>query len=192
MKQYRMLCASDTFELWCGNFAEIFSFFCWSQNVVTRNIEILNPADHHIVNECYVPETRKWVLVDPTNNLLQLKSSQGILNLQSFIQAIQKKAEITVLKISDSLTKFPLDSSAKYVRNYYNGHFPCYYYHRIDNKKAYQVSNKIKQYLLPVSWHDIYDNNGHGNFAFYLKVFFILFWLISFFVFIIRRTKFRT
>src|SRR3982751_1261019 len=83
LKQYKMLCASDTLELWCGNFAAIFSYFCWSEGIVTRNIEILNPADHHIVSECYIPETRKWALIDPTNNLLQLKGNQGILNLQS-------------------------------------------------------------------------------------------------------------
>src|SRR5207302_7834209 len=58
LTQFRSLSASDTSQLWCGNFAEIFSFFCWSQGIVCRNIEIMNPGDRHVVNECYV--NRSW------------------------------------------------------------------------------------------------------------------------------------
>jgi hypothetical protein len=193
LNQYKMLCASDSMQLWCGNFAEIFSFFCWSQGIATRNIEILNPIDHHVLNECYIPALHQWVMVDPTNNLLLVSNEQNVyLNLQTFKGSIKKTQPLTWQVVGDSVRQNKIDMNASYIRNYYSMDYPSYYYHRIDNQKAYATSNKIKQYFLPVSWYDIYDNKAKGNAAFYLKLVFILFWLISFFVFILSRTKFRT
>src|SRR5688500_14291464 len=60
MNQYKMLGSSDSLKLWCGNFATIFSYLCWSQGIITRNIEIMNLADHHVLNECFIPATNQW------------------------------------------------------------------------------------------------------------------------------------
>ena len=40
LQQYTLLCSDDSVRLWCGNYAEMFAFFCWSQNIVCRVVEI--------------------------------------------------------------------------------------------------------------------------------------------------------
>ncbi|HYK56409.1 MAG TPA: hypothetical protein VEV15_07995, partial [Flavisolibacter sp.] len=85
LNQYKQLFLSKTDKLWCGNFAQIFSFFCWSQGIICRNIEIMQPGDRHVLTECYLPETKQWVMVDPTFNLLLVENSKGVpLDLISF------------------------------------------------------------------------------------------------------------
>src|SRR5205823_1481170 len=64
LNQYKALSTSDTVKLWCGNFAEMFTLFCWSQGIICRTIEIMNPGDHHVLNESYIPETGQWVMTD--------------------------------------------------------------------------------------------------------------------------------
>lgn len=193
LTQYKMLCSSDTLQLWCGNFAEIFSYFCWSQGIAARNIEIMNPGDHHVLTECYVQDMRQWIMVDPTNNLLTVTNGKKILNLQTFKEGIQKKTALFEWQLSgDSVIYKSIDTNAAFIRNYYSKENPCYYYHRVDNEKAYRMTDKIKRYILPVSWYDIYDNKGQTNTGFYLKLIFMIAWIISFFVFILSRTKFRT
>ena len=191
MNQYNMLSSSDSLKLWCGNFATIFSYFCWSQGIVTRNIEIMNLADHHVLNECFIPSTNQWQMVDPTNNMLKLQSGEKILNLRTFKESLDKKLTVSVSHGSDSLRENLLDPQASHILNYYKPEHPHYYYHRIDNEKAFSTSNKIKQYFLPVSWYEIYKPAGVHNLPFYVKQIFILLWLISFFVFNLSRTKFR-
>src|SRR5262245_50285323 len=36
LTQFKILRSSDSIELWCGNFAEMFAFFCWSEGVTSR------------------------------------------------------------------------------------------------------------------------------------------------------------
>ena len=191
MNQYNMLCSADSLKLWCGNFAAIFSWFCWSQGIVTRNIEIMNLADHHVLNECFIPGINQWQMTDPTNNMIQLRNREKILNLQTFKESLDKNLPVTVTYGSDSLIETLLDPGASHIVNYYKPEHPHYYYHRIDNEKAFSTINKVKQYFLPVSWFEIYKRDGVNNQAFYVKQVFILLWLISFFVFILTRTKFR-
>src|SRR5690349_12275803 len=69
LQQYRMLSASDSVQLWCGNFASMFSWFCWSQGIITRTVEIMRPGDRHVLNECYLAETGQWVMSDVTHHL---------------------------------------------------------------------------------------------------------------------------
>lgn len=192
MNQYNLLSSSDSLKLWCGNFATMFSWFCWSQGIVTRNIEIMNLADHHVLNECFIPETNEWQMVDPTNNLLKLQSGEKILNLRTFKEALNKNEHVTVSYEDRWMGSLRVSPQSNYVMKYYKPDHPHFYYHRIDNEKAFSTSNKIKHYFLPVSWYEIYKTEGDNNLAFYVKQSFILLWLISFFVFIISRTKFRT
>ena len=38
LDQYKMLSASGSLQLWCGNFAQLYSFFCWSEGIACRSI----------------------------------------------------------------------------------------------------------------------------------------------------------
>ena len=121
-----------------------------------------------------------------------VRASDTVLNLQTFRRSLAKNIPISALQSGDTVTLHQVDPVASPILNYYKPDHPHYYYHRVDNEKAYATPNKIKQYFLPVSWYDIYDNNGDkSNLSFYLKQVFILLWLISFFVFILSRAKFR-
>ena len=45
--------------IWCGTYANMFLFFCKASNIETRIIEIFKPGDHHVINECYLPDSKK-------------------------------------------------------------------------------------------------------------------------------------
>lgn len=192
LDQYKKLCASKKEELWCGNFAVMTAFFCFSQGIVTRNIEIMHPGDHHVLNECYVPETETWVMTDATNNLILIKNKNGdYLNLVKFKDSM-KRNELTAVRSlpgSTKTTEAIITPSQAPVQ--YTSSDPLYYY-LTEGHKAYKISNKIKRYFFPISWYEIYDSRKHINFSFYLKDIFILLWLITGFVILVTRPKFNT
>lgn len=184
--QFKKLSADPSKQLWCGNFAQMFSLFCWSQGIVIRTIEIMYPGDHHILNECYVPETKKWMMIDLTNNFIPEKKNEPI-DLVAFKQFLAQGKGVAVLPLSNSQQLSRQGAPKQYLGNH-----PIYYYHYVNDKKAYSTSNKIKCYFLPVSWYDIFDDNRHSNFTFYLKQIFSLLWVVSLIAFVFSRTKFKT
>jgi hypothetical protein len=152
----------------------------------------MKPGDHHVVNECYLPETKQWVLLDITNGQLLVSKEEKFMNLLSFKKALKTENPQIEFYSGQKLTdNHNLSVSSAYISRFYLPDHPVYYYHSVDNKKAYSTSNKIKAYFLPVSWYEIWDPSNKGNQAFYLKEVFIFLWLISFFVFMVSRTKFR-
>lgn len=191
--QYKKLCASTKEELWCSNFADMFSYFCWSEGIVCRIIEIMNPGDHHVVNECYLPETNEWVLVDLTSNMLLVKNKNNqLLNLLSFKDSLKNSSPVFALRAAtDSIITEQVADTAFPIRTYYNKQTPLNYYHQINLKKVYTTAHKIKRYFFPDSWYYIFDGRRHSNLLFYVKDVFAIAWLLSFFIFIIAIAKFR-
>lgn len=95
VSQYKQICTSTNEKLWCGNIARIFSFLCWSQGIICRYIEIRQPGDHHVLTECFLPESQQWVMVDPTFNLLIIQDNEGkMLNLVDFREALKKSMPV--------------------------------------------------------------------------------------------------
>lgn len=183
--QYKKLCASDSEELWCGNFAAMFYFFAWSKGITTRTIEIMFPGDHHVLNECYVPEINKWVMVDVTTNIILVQHQNQFLDLISFEELAAKKEPIYAFRAKNNFIE-----KLNVIPHQYLSNVPIYYYHRTAGKKVYTAANKIKRYFLPVSWYNIFDDKKRSNLAFYLKAVFSFLWLISFFA-LLFRTKFK-
>lgn len=181
MKQYEALSASDTMQLWCGNMAQIFAWFCWSQDIPCRIVEIMKPGDRHVLNECYFRETGQWVMVDLTHNILHANTpSQGILNLTAFRDAVRERRALQVRRSEGAEAPVqPLDLKEPMIGSYYTPSYPLYYYHRVDNQKAYATANKVRSYFLPLSWYDILDEKKHSNLAFYLKQVFLFLWAAS-------------
>lgn len=193
LTQFHQLSASDTVALWCGNFAQIFSYLCWSEGIVCRNLEIMHPGDHHVLNECYLPETGRWAMVDVTNNVLMVRGHEQYLNFQEVKDSLARNAVLMAWQLDGNTQKeYEWPVHAAYVDRYYRPDDPAYYYHRMDNSQVYTAPAKTKRYFLPVSWYDIFDRKNGNNLLFYLKDAFILVWLIWLFVFIIGSRKSKT
>jgi len=176
LQQFRMLSASDSLKLWCGNFANMFVFFCWSEGIACRVVEIMNPADHHVLNECYLGRKGEWAVTDVTNNHLLLYDPG-------------KRQYATMIDLRDSRTK-PLLSfqagsggivtepfSARFYDKYFGVNNPINFYYRVNNSEIYKTHEKIRRYFLPVAWYEETDRS-RGNIPFFTRQFFILLWLI--------------
>jgi hypothetical protein len=116
-----------------------------------------------------------------------------VVNLVNYRRLIRAAGPLIITRaVSDSgkmeKIRVPEHSS---LPEYFRNDYALYYYHRVDNSKVYTFNNKIARYFLPISWYDIFDEKVRSNALFYLKLTLILLWIISFFVFIRTRTKFR-
>ena len=182
LAQYRFLNQHTSDSLWCGIYSGMFSYFAWSQNIITRNIEMKYRGDSHVASECYIPELRKWVVFDPTFGMLGLQNTQGTwLDLQTFREALRRNEPIYVLRsMSGKLELMPLERDTWYLDHYYTpANSTDLYYHHTSLHKAYKPLEKLKRYLFPVSWYDIYDSGSKTNVLYRIKIFFIVLWLLS-------------
>lgn len=167
-------------QLWCGNFGEMFLLFCTANNITCRYIEIFKPSDHHVVNECFVPETNRWILIDLTTNVFGINKNE-----QSFgLMDIQQKMVPQNFQIgySDSNSRIQYDASGKRLtalKSYINSADQFYYYYNIDLKKVYTTTDKIKRYFLPSSWYELFSTVRTGNTLFFLKLLVFSLWCIN-------------
>ena len=158
--QYQLLLADSSEKLWCGNWSNIFSWFAWSRGIITRIIEIEKPGDHHVFNECFIPETNSWVMVDLTNRLILPRTPGG--QIYNGYQYAQNGPPSAV-----GAAYFDTGYRWLYYRQYHLG-------------AVYSPTSRIRRYLLPAPWYDISDPGGNrgGNMAFHLKQAGIVLWLI--------------
>lgn len=193
LQQFQLLSANDSLELWCNNFAQMFSLFCWSQDIVCRTIEVLNPGDHHVLNECYLPETKEWMVVDLTSNLLSISIRGQAVNFIDSRKAARDGLEMEAwTSAADSIKNKRLEWKQGNFPVYYKNELPLYFYHSVNLERVYSWQNKVRSYLLPVSWYDIFREKGGNNLLFYIKQVLFVLWIASFFVFLGSRTKFRS
>jgi hypothetical protein len=189
LRQYKSLCEKNEGKLWCGNASNIFAFFCWAEGIATRNIEIMQPGDHHVVNECYLDESGEWVLADVTHQLVLVKNNNDqYLNLQNFRSALLNNEAVVNYSDSDIIK----DLRNQYYAHYYIGNHPHHYYYVTHDAALYSSTNKIKRYLLPASWYEVYDSTPKSNLLFYVKQTVFVVWIIlllAFLFFLIRKRK---
>ena len=188
LSQFRQLESNKTNQLWCSNFSQMFAFFCWTQNIVCRNIGIMNPGDNHVINECYLPESKQWILVDLTTNILASESKDEPFNLVDFRKAVNSDPKIRVWRsINGSALAEEIDPAP--FKSYYGKPYPALFYQSVNYLQKISMGNKIRQYLLPVSWYDILLEKKGNNFLFYLKLALLVLWALSFFVFLFPLRK---
>jgi hypothetical protein len=184
-EQYKILSQNSSEKLWCGNYANIFAWFCWSKGITTRIIEIIKPGDHHVVNECYVPEKKKWAMVDIGNNLLLVEDSlQEPLHTLDILKKVEDSSILSIYtSVQDSIKQDRLDSKIFPGKKHFQKKHSLHYYKQVNTNAVYSTGQKLKRYLLPVSWYSIYhpDGRSQSNFSYVLKVFFICAWLITIF-----------
>ncbi len=157
--QFSLLRNNQKEKIWCGNWSNIFAYFCWNRGIPTRIIEINKPGDHHVVNECYIPEDSCWGLVDLTNNIILPRDRNGNYH---------------------NLISYTGDSVSRGLENY-SSLYPIHYYYRYDLKKIYSFGSRAKRYLTPDPWYETVDlhNPAPGNTLFYVKTGFFYLWVIS-------------
>lgn len=177
LAQYYKLCSNENEKLWCGTIARLFSYFCYSQGIACRYIEIMQPGDHHVVNECYLPETKEWVLMDLTFNLLLIQNkNDDYLNLITFKDSLKKSPSFLT---SNEFSTIDSNLSLSTIQGYYNNTYPLYYYHSLATDKVYSPSAKFVRYFLPISWYKIYAVQERSNLFFYIKDILFLLWLLT-------------
>lgn len=179
LEQYKILSADTAQKVFCGTYAQMFSFFCGAAGIVCRILEIYRPGDHHVLNECYLPEQKQWVMVDVTSNTAAVSVNDRLANSQDFVQALNKPASVAVL-VAESKTWQPLDqfSFRNQMRSYYQQRHPFYYYHVTQPSVVYSTAAKVKRYFLPHYWYEIYSTAPKSNLLFYGKLILTLLWLI--------------
>lgn len=179
LQQYKLLSADTAQRVWCGTYAQMFSFLCWSEGIVCRNLEIFKPGDHHILNECFLPEVNRWMMVDVTNNLLWAKEDGRLLNAQEYSRAIASPKSLVVQTANSAAPQpFAGFEHTRGTKNYYRPDYPFLYYHAPHLNLVYAPAEKWKRYLLPVYWYEIFSPVEKGNFLFWLKPVFLALWLI--------------
>ena len=190
LTQYNTLRNQDSLQLHCGNYSLMFAYFCWSQGIVCRTMELPVAGNHHVLNECYLPESGEWMVVDLTYNLLSAQDSNGkLLNFPTLRELARKRG--TVWAQGEGATgRRKIAWQTFGATNYYVPELPVYYYHPA-TMDIYSTSYKLRRYFLPQSWYDILDRNTKSNVPFYLKLTVFALWLLTFFIFIARRMKFK-
>jgi transglutaminase-like putative cysteine protease len=178
---YRFLIQNRKEELWCGQYASLMLTFCWSQNIATRYIEIFHPGNHHVINECYIPELGKWIMIDLTNNILMAATKQKTyLNSVDFHHNVNSTQEISIISsVNNKIGQTLLNKNNSFVTTYFKDNDQYYFYHHIDLNKAYCPAEKVKRYLLPIHWYEIYSNKQSNNYLFIIKLFSLSACLIS-------------
>ena len=175
-KQYKILKADTTQKLWCGTWAQMFAYFCGVENIICRYIEVFKPGDHHVLNECYLPEEKKWVMIDLTSGILLVEKNKRLLNFQEFLSAAYQTTVVDAINFEKK--SFNRVVYKNDVVKYYSKEYPTYYYHVTNLERAYTPSEKIKRYFFPGYWCEIYSNTRHIPWLFYLKLIFIAGWLV--------------
>jgi hypothetical protein len=189
LKQYQMLCSSDTQKIWCGVYANMFAFFCWAKGIPCRVIETINSNDHHVINECYLSESSQWAMVDLTFNRLLIfhRDERRYCNFFDFLNPLKENL-LSMQAEKDSIITTQFEPSS--YDYYLSGKPAIFYYYRVNNFAVYKPIEKFKRYLLPVAWHEEVRPPG-SNFRFYLKESFLLLWLVSTFVLVIQFVRLK-
>lgn len=177
-EMYRYYSGDSTRKLWCGHLAILFNYFCLARGIETRMIEIMKPGDHHVVNECYLPGSRKWVLVDITYNQLLVSASEGErCSLAGFrkLQGLQRMVKVQAADDSSRIMR--MDTG--YIRNYYSQDIPAYYYKTVNPAVVYSNPAKFRRYILPESWYSILSLEQSSNILFYIRQVLLIAWVLS-------------
>ena len=182
LKQFYALNQTNI-KLWCGNFAVLLNYFCGAAGITSRYIEIFNDTNHHVLNECYIPELKRWVMVDVYSNLLLVQNDKlEYLDLQRFMEQARKNDSFIYIGVkNDSLHHSPFQYDHPEFDLNYNIHAnsPVYYFYQIDLNTVYSTSNKIKRYFSTNSWYEIYSKENRGNYKFYVKLFMFIVWILT-------------
>ena len=184
LQQLELLSADTSEHLWCGNFQFIFDFFTFSAGLRNRYVEInsypgVPISGTHEINEIYLDNYKKWIMVDVTRNMILVKKNNSPLSAAEYFnfRLYNKSDTLQILRSAsnNSIIFDTLIAEKKREDEFFNKDFFLRYYYITDLHMVYDPFQKIKRYLLPHPWYAIYDpQHTYTNFRFRIKQFFIL------------------
>ncbi len=168
--------------IWCGTYGALYLFFCSCNEITCRYIESTGGPDNHILNECYIPELKQWIIVDLTHKIIYALDDKGkYLNAGDVINMYKENRtdRINVFYLKDSLKpeKIVVDSIKSEWAQYLSNKNTLWYYYLIDLKMVYTPWKKIMRYLFPVNWYEVYLDKKKSNMLFFIRSSLVLAWL---------------
>ena len=169
--------------VWCGTYSSLFLFFCICHNITCRYIESIGGPDHHVVNECYIPELRQWIIIDLTHKILNASDDKGnYLNsgdiIMSYKEDHRRNINVLYMKGISEMTHSTINSIKTEWEQYLGKKNTLRYYYVIDLKMVYTAREKIKRYLFPGGWYEIFPADNNSNTLFYIRSSLLFVWLL--------------
>ena len=199
LQQYYCFKKNSNFSFDCGNFQAMFSLFCTSIKLPCRNLQNIElpgnnpPRGSHVANEIYLKAYNKWVLTDPYQNHLLIKKKNLPLSASEYLDYnIAAVADtLSIIKQSGGKVLIDIIEPTRFSPDFYfNKNFILHIYKETDLQQVYSIPKKIKRYLFPVSWYEVYaPQEKNSNLLFRIKqLFFLVFtgWIL-FLIFRITR-----
>jgi hypothetical protein len=171
--------------------SSVFGYFCWTHDIASRSVDVMKGEEIFALNECYIPELGRWIMVDLNNNILAVRNLTGaFLDFQGVRDSIQKHAPLVVYRATgDSIERDT--ATLQSLSGVYQNDSPIHYFRRLNMKKINSLRERVSRYFSPDPWYDIFDKNAGSNWPFQVKRVLAILWIISFFVYLISRTKFK-
>jgi hypothetical protein len=186
-QQFQLSVADTSIGVNCGNLAQQFAFFCAAENITVRMIEVMNPGDHHVLNEVFLPETKQWVAVDATmDRTLFMNGGGEPMNFYQLKGYLGAGKPVYTLR---SNGKDLLDTTAYETAHYYRPPFTLHYFSRLETPALYSAGNKLRMFLLPENWFTIYGK-PRIPWMYLLKSMVLIAWLFSFFKIMHQRIRY--
>ncbi|MBN4065975.1 hypothetical protein JYT51_01425 [Candidatus Amoebophilus asiaticus] len=182
-------------KIWCGNFAEIYTYFANQAGIPTRTVGIDGEIDGvrvggHTFSESYVKEQNKWAYTDLFYNKIYVSGLSGdvlnsvdILNINNtgtynniWVKSIQQGSLID--------TAYAIFSELD--RNLFSNNIFLVF--TLVNQEINSLSEKIKRYFFNKPYYLSYSFSSNNsdqirlvkNIFFYLFLFILLIWIINF------------
>lgn len=196
--KYKYLLANPAKQLWCGQFQQIFGFFCTAAGLKNRYVELVprkgeKNVGYHEVNEVWFSELQKWVMVDVTRNMFLINKQGKVLSAAQYLDYnIHDKFESLSISCVDSTLIGPLIIRGKDYSydEYFNVNYSLRYYLTMNLSDVYTTFQKLKRYFTPHPWFEMYEpGSNHSNLYFRIKQFFFFGFMICMLLFLIKGRK---
>jgi hypothetical protein len=169
-------------NLWCGNYAAIFSCFAAAVDIPTRTVFTGTSKENlglgnHVFCEAYLKEEDRWVYVDLTSNTIlvqQAGKSMNVVDLQRLLRYPWTTQHLTAYSvINDSLQNVFFDSVSGNARYYFtpNTFFTFFYKDYFSKYSGAGLVQRIKNLFITRPMYAVYSDNLPGrNYHFLARV----------------------
>lgn len=186
-------------NLWCGNYAAIFSCFATSVNIPVRTVFTGTSKENlglgnHVFCEAYIKETDSWAYVDLTANTVLVQRGDQYLNVIDIQRLLRFPGGTDSLKsctvVGDSIQTVRFDSIAGTAKYYFTPNTFFTFFYR-DYFRKYEKPGLLQRVANLFDTQPMYavysDNLPSGNYHWlarvvsnYLFLLMAFLWLIAF------------
>ena len=163
--KYKYLLANQNKQLWCGQFQEMFGFFCTAAGLKNRYVELVpkkgkNNIGYHEVNEVWFSEIRKWVMVDVTRNILLVSRPDQVFSAAEYLDynILDTTGTFFRTSVDNTVSNSLVVQKKEYsYDDYFNINYSLRYYLTMQLSDVYSPFQKLKRYFIPNPWFEMYD-----------------------------------